>query len=82
MPGDRQVVFLFQVNWRRKRLMRAQDQQSDSLIAKAQALSTSNRLPHLVPNLVEAMFTDFPGNSGETVRISIAPEKKTVRRID
>ena len=49
---------------------------------KAQALSTSNRLPHLVPNLVEAMFTDFPGNSGETVRISIAPEKKTVRRVD
>jgi hypothetical protein len=43
---------------------------------KAQALSTSNRLQHLVPNLVEAMFTDFPGNSGETVRISIAPEKK------
>lgn len=42
---------------------------------KAQALSTSNRLQYLVPNLVEAMFTDFPGNSGETVRISIAPEK-------
>ena len=49
---------------------------------KAQALSTSNRLQHLVPNLVEAMFTDFPGNSGETLRISIAPEKTTVRRID
>ena len=49
---------------------------------KAQALSTSNRLPYLVPNLVEAMFTDFPGQSGETVRISIAPEEKTVRRID
>ncbi len=43
---------------------------------KAEALSTSNRLPYLVPNLVEAIFTDFPGNSGETVRISIAPEKK------
>jgi hypothetical protein len=43
---------------------------------KAEALSTSNRLPYLVPNLVEAMFTGFPGNSGETVRISIAPEKK------
>lgn len=43
---------------------------------KAQALSTSNRLQYLVPNLVEAMFTDFPGNSGETVRISIAPEKR------
>ena len=43
---------------------------------KAEALSTSNRLPYLVPNLVEAIFTDFPGNSGETVRISVAPEKK------
>lgn len=43
---------------------------------KAEAASTSNRLPHLVPNLVEAMFTNFPGNSGETVRISVAPEKK------
>lgn len=49
---------------------------------KAEAASRSNRLPYLVPNLVEAMFTDFPGNSGETVRISIAPEKKSVRRDD
>ena len=46
---------------------------------KAEAVSTSNRLPYLVPNLVEAMFTGFPGNSGETVRISVAPEKKTAR---
>ena len=43
---------------------------------KAEAASTSNRLGYLVPNLVEAMFTGFPGNSGETVRISVAPEKK------
>ena len=42
---------------------------------KAEAVSTSNRLAYLVPNLVEAMFTDFPGNSGETVRISVAPER-------
>ncbi|MEY4671942.1 MAG: hypothetical protein RLZZ415_1821, partial [Pseudomonadota bacterium] len=42
---------------------------------KAEAASVSNRLQYLVPNLVEAMFTDFPGNSGETVRISVAPEK-------
>ncbi len=49
---------------------------------KAEAISTSNRLQYLVPNLVEAMFTDFPGNSGETVRISIAPEKTTVRQVD
>ena len=43
---------------------------------KAEAVSTSNRLGYLVPNLVEAMFTDFPGQSGETVRITVAPEKK------
>lgn len=47
---------------------------------KAQAVSTSNRLQYLVPNLVEAMFTDFPGNSGETLRISIAPEDQPVQR--
>ena len=42
----------------------------------AQAMSRSDRLQYLVPNLVEAMFTDFPGNSGETVRISIKPEDR------
>lgn len=44
---------------------------------KAQAVSRSNRLPQLVPNLVEALFTDFPGNSGETVRITIADDGTT-----
>jgi hypothetical protein len=43
---------------------------------KAEAASTSNRLPYLVPNLVEAMFTDFPGHNGETVRISVAPKRR------
>lgn len=47
---------------------------------KAEAVSTSNRLPYLVPNLVEALFTGFPGNSGETVRITVAPEGTRVRR--
>jgi len=47
---------------------------------RAEAVSTSNRLQYLVPNLVEAMFTDFPGNSGETVRISIKPEDQPVKR--
>ena len=40
---------------------------------RAQAISTSNRLQYLVPNLVDAMFTGFPGNSGETVRITVPP---------
>ena len=42
---------------------------------KADAASTSNHLPYLVPNLVDAMFTRFPGSSGETLRITVAPEK-------
>lgn len=44
---------------------------------KAEAVSTSNQLQNLVPSLIEAMFTGFPGNSGETVRITIAPDKTT-----
>lgn len=39
----------------------------------AQALSTTDNLTKLVPNLVEAMFTGFPGNNGETVKITVAP---------
>ena len=46
----------------------------------AEAASRSKRLQYLVPNLVEAMFTDFPGNSGETVRISVAPEDMPVKQ--
>ena len=42
----------------------------------AQARSRNNALPVLVPNLVEAMFTGFPGNSGETVRITVAPDRE------
>ena len=48
----------------------------------AQAVSRSNRLQSLVPNLVDAMFTDFPGGNGETVRITIRDDGKTVTPID
>lgn len=49
---------------------------------KAEAVSRSNRLPNLVPNLVDAIFTDFPGGSGETVRITIKDDGKTVRPVE
>lgn len=42
----------------------------------AQAQSLSNRLTYLVPNLIEAMFSNFPGRSGETIRVTIAPEPR------
>ncbi|OQW77861.1 MAG: hypothetical protein BVN33_02305 [Proteobacteria bacterium ST_bin13] len=45
----------------------------------ARAQSTNDELPKIVPNLVDAMFTGFPGNSGETVKITIAPEPKRVK---
>ncbi|EAQ28133.1 hypothetical protein NAP1_11078 [Erythrobacter sp. NAP1] len=45
----------------------------------AQAVSRSNRLQSLVPNLVDAIFTDFPGSNGETLRITIKEDGKTVR---
>jgi Domain of unknown function (DUF4136) len=40
---------------------------------KARARSRTDSLPQLVPNLVEAMFTNFPGRSGEEVKITIPP---------
>ncbi|MEE4288091.1 MAG: DUF4136 domain-containing protein [Erythrobacter sp.] len=49
---------------------------------RAESVSRSNRLQTIVPNLVDALFTDFPGNSGETLRITIREDEKTVRRED
>ncbi|MBY8822863.1 DUF4136 domain-containing protein [Sphingomonas colocasiae] len=43
---------------------------------EAKAQSRSDDLTYLVPNLVEAMFTGFPGNSGETMRITVPPPPK------
>lgn len=42
----------------------------------AEAKSRDNSLPQIVPNLIQAMFTGFPGNSGEEVRITLAPPPK------
>ena len=56
-------------------IRRASDGQS-LFEGKAQARSRTNELPRLVPNLVEAMFTGFPGNNGETVRITVMPERE------
>ncbi len=43
----------------------------------AKARSRTDDLRVLVPNLVEAMFTGFPGNSGEVVRITVPPPQRT-----
>ena len=41
----------------------------------AEARSSTDELPAIVPNLIEAMFTGFPGNNGERVRITVMPER-------
>ncbi len=45
----------------------------------AKARSRTDNLQDLVPNLVEAMFTGFPGNSGEQVRITVPPPPRERR---
>lgn len=42
----------------------------------AKARSQSDNLGILVPNLIEAMFTGFPGRSGETVRITVPSQPR------
>ena len=39
----------------------------------ARARSETDDLNRIVPNLVEAMFTGFPGRNGETVKITVPP---------
>ena len=47
---------------------------------RAKARSLDDSLPHLVPNLVEAMFVGFPGRSGEDVMITIPPPPRNGAR--
>lgn len=41
----------------------------------AKARSQTDNLGTLVPNLIEAMFTGFPGRNGETVKITVPARK-------
>ena len=47
---------------------------------KAKARSRTDDLSRTVPSLVEAMFTGFPGNSGETIKITIPPDGRQQAR--
>jgi Domain of unknown function (DUF4136) len=38
---------------------------------RAESIGSDNRLPEVMPYLVQAMFTGFPGNSGITQRVKI-----------
>jgi hypothetical protein len=45
----------------------------------AKARAATDNLRKLVPNLVEAIFVGFPGNSGEQVRITVPPPPRAPR---
>jgi hypothetical protein len=42
----------------------------------AKARSQTDELDALVPNLIQAMFTGFPGKNGETVRITVPARRR------
>lgn len=42
----------------------------------AKARSRTEELDALVPNLIQAMFTGFPGRNGETVKITVPPPRQ------
>ena len=44
---------------------------------RAKARSQTDELGTLVPNLIEAMFTNFPGESGKTVKIMVPARKRS-----
>ena len=56
------------------KIIRNADKQS-VFEGRAETVGTSNNLPKIVPNLVTAIFTNFPGNSGETVRVRFDPKQ-------
>lgn len=73
--GDDVRVYTVYTSYLDMEIRRASDGQA-LFEGLAQARSRTDDLPELVPNLVEAMFTGFPGNSGETVRITVEPERE------
>jgi hypothetical protein len=38
---------------------------------RAETVATTDDLTRLVPNLITAIFTNFPGNSGQTIRVQV-----------
>lgn len=60
--------------------IRARSNNQSLFEGTAKARSRTDNLGVLVPNLIEAMFTGFPGRSGETVKITVPTAASTARR--
>ena len=57
--------------------IRARGSNAPLFDGRAQARSQTDRLDIVIPSLVEAMFTNFPGQNGETVKITIPTKPKS-----
>jgi len=57
--------------------IRARGSNAPLFDGRAQARSQTDRLDVVIPSLVEAMFTNFPGQNGETVKITIPTKPKS-----
>jgi hypothetical protein len=77
--GSTVESYTYYTSFLEMRISRASDGQR-LFEGRARARSADDKLTELVPNLVEAMFTNFPGRSGETVRITVPPPARTASR--
>jgi hypothetical protein len=57
--------------------IRAKGTEAPLFDGRAQARSQTDRLEVVLPSLIEAMFTGFPGQNGETVKITIPARPKS-----
>lgn len=62
------------------RISRAADNQS-VFEGRAETVTRTNDLTRLVPPLVDALFTGFPGNSGETIRVRLPVDPTAARMV-
>src|SRR3954454_1433095 len=60
--------------------IRAKGTEAPLFDGRAQARSETNRLDVVLPSLIEALFTGFPGQNGETIKITIPTRPSTTAR--
>ena len=67
----RHLPFLRPVRKRSTRGSASGSPSTEALMTEQASSSETNRLDVVIPSLVDAMFTGFPGRNGETVKITI-----------
>lgn len=71
LSGGPKQVFVYQLQL----IMSAAETGERLFEGRAVARGTDTSISSVMPNLITALFTDFPGQSGETRRIKVQPEQ-------